>query len=176
LPTAGKGSAIRYGMLSADGHYRFMADCDWSMPPDWISEFWRRRGQAAITIASREAPLAIRAGEPWQRHVAGRVFSMLVNGLLPELKIQDTQCGFKLFCAPVANAVFSLQTLPGFSFDVEILYIARRLGYTIREQGVFWEYDPNSRVQLFRDSVRMFNDILTIHRNSLNGVYQLAPG
>ena len=85
--------------------------------------------------------------------------------------LQDTQCGFKCFRAEVAEAVFPYQTLDGMSFDAEILFIARRFGYTIQEVPIDWYYNADSRVRLFQDSLLMAFDLLTIRLNSRRGLY-----
>ena len=166
----GKGRAIRRGMLEAHGEYRFSADADLSMPVEEVNRFLPPACSSDIAIASREAPGAIRYNEPAYRHLTGRIYNYLIRSLvLPGL--QDTQCGFKCFRAPVAEDVFRFQTLTGWSFDVEILYISRRRGYTIAELGVPWYYNPGSKVNVLHDSWRMFFDLLTIRRNARRGVY-----
>jgi len=166
----GKGSAIRRGMMDAHGEYRFVADADFSMPVEEIDRFLPPACDYDIAIASREAPGAVRYGEPYYRHFTGRVFNFLIRALvLPGL--QDTQCGFKCFRAIVAETIFRHQTLTGWSFDVEILLIARRHGYTIREIGIPWHYTAGSKISVLRDSRRMFLDLLTIRRNARRGVY-----
>ncbi|MEZ0395810.1 MAG: dolichyl-phosphate beta-glucosyltransferase [Anaerolineales bacterium] len=167
---AGKGRAVRRGMLAARGEYRFFCDTDFSMPVEQISRFLPPAVQADIVIASREAPGAVRYGEPYYRHLTGRIFNTLIRWLaLPGL--QDTQCGFKCFRAAVAEDVFRHQTIMGWSFDVEILFIARRRGYTIRELGIPWYFNPDSRVSVLRDSWRMLLDILSIRWKARRGVY-----
>ena len=84
---------------------------------------------------------------------------------------QDTQCGFKCFRGPVAEDLFSRQLFDGWSFDVEVLYLARRRGYRIREVPVSWYYQADSRVRLFSDSLVMFLDLLRIRWFDLRGVY-----
>jgi dolichyl-phosphate beta-glucosyltransferase len=166
----GKGGAIRRGILEARGEYRFVADVDFSMPIEEINQFLPPACECDIAIASREAPGAVRYDEPYYRHFTGRVFNFLIRALiLPEL--QDTQCGFKCFRAAVAEDIFRFQTLTGWSFDVEILLIARRHGYTIHEIGIPWHYAAGSRISVLRDSWRMFLDLLTIRRNARRGVY-----
>jgi dolichyl-phosphate beta-glucosyltransferase len=85
--------------------------------------------------------------------------------------LQDTQCGFKCFRADAANKIFPFQTLTGWAFDVEILFIARRLGYSICEIGIPWHYNPGSKISVVRDSGRMFLDLLQIRRNARRGIY-----
>jgi glycosyltransferase involved in cell wall biosynthesis len=166
----GKGRAVRRGVMEAHGEYCFLADADLSMPIEEINRFLPPASSCDIAIASREAPGAIRYNEPAYRHLTGRAFNYLIRSLvLPGL--QDTQCGFKCFRATVAEDIFRFQTLTGWSFDVEILYIARRRGYTIAEIGIPWYYNPGSKVNVLRDSWRMFFDLLTIRRNAWRGVY-----
>lgn len=168
----GKGRAVRQGMLAAHGEYRFMCDVDLSMPVNEINRFLPpHQSSYDIAIASREAPGAVRHGEPYYRHLVGRTYNGLIRSLaLPGL--QDTQCGFKCFRGAVAEELFQRQTLMGWSFDVEILFIARQLGYTIIELPIHWYYNPHSKIKVARDSLKMGVDLLTIRLNSLRGVYK----
>ncbi len=166
----GKGRAVRRGVLEANGEYRFIADADFSMPVEQINRFLPPVCSSNIAIASREAAGAVRYGEPGFRHLTGRVYNFLIRSLiLPGL--QDTQCGFKCFQASVAEDIFPYQTLTGWSFDVELLAIARRRGYMIVEIGIPWYYTPGSKVNVLHDSWRMFLDLLTIRSNARRGVY-----
>lgn len=166
----GKGRAVRRGVLEAGGEYRFIADADLSMPVEQINRFLPPECSSDIAIASREAPGAVRYGEPYYRHLTGRFFNLFIRSLvLPGL--QDTQCGFKCFHAPAAEVLFRLQTLTGWSFDVELLAIARRRGCSITEIGIPWYYDEGSKVNVLRHSWRMFLDLLTIRRNLRQGMY-----
>ncbi len=166
----GKGRAVQRGMQEAHGEYRFIADADLSMPIEEVTRFLPPASQSDIAIASREAPGAVRYGEPLYRHFTGRVFNLLIRTLvLPGL--QDTQCGFKCFRAIVAEDIFRFQTLPGWSFDVELLAIARLRGYTINEIGIPWYFNADSKVNVLHDSLRMFLDLLAIRRNARRGVY-----
>lgn len=168
----GKGGAIKRGMLEASGQYRFAADVDFSMPVGEIIRFLPPFCSADVAIASRQSPGAIRYNEPFHRHLSGRVFNLLIRLLLlPNL--QDTQCGFKCFRAEVAQDVFSRQTLTGWSFDVEVLAIACRRGYRIVEVPIPWYFNADSRVNVLRDSWRMFLDLLIIRRNLQRGVYEI---
>jgi dolichyl-phosphate beta-glucosyltransferase len=168
----GKGRAVRQGMLAAQGEYRFMCDVDFSMPLNEIRRFLPpARSDYDIAIASREALGAVRHGEPYYRHIVGRIYNGLIRSLaLPGL--QDTQCGFKCFRGAVAEELFRRQTLMGWSFDVEILFIARQLGYKIIELPIHWYYNPHSKINVVRDSCKMGVDLLTIRLNSLRGVYK----
>lgn len=174
----GKGLAVQRGMLEARGEYRFICDADLSMPIEQVSRFLPPAlKNPEVAIGSREVAGAVRYNEPVYRHLIGRVFNTLVRwAALPGL--QDTQCGFKCFRADVAETVFPRQTLSGMSFDVEVLFIARRLGYHISEVPIDWYFDPDSRVRLVQDSLRMFMDLMTIRRNARQGRYgaALRPG
>ena len=167
----GKGLAVKLGMLAATGQFRFLADADLSMPIEEVVNFIPPKlAEFDIAIASRELKDSRRIDEPGYRHLVGRVFNALVRWLaLPGLN--DTQCGFKCFSAQVAQAVFPQQTLEGMSFDAEVLFIARHLGYSIIEVPVNWYFNADSRVRLVDDSLRMAYDLFTIRRNARIGLY-----
>ena len=167
----GKGAAVQRGMLAAQGDYRFMCDADLSMPVEEISKFLPPAlDDFDIAIASREAKGAVRYNEPSYRHIGGRGINFIIQALiLPGLN--DTQCGFKLFRGAVAEDLFSRQTLHGWSFDIELLYIARRHGYRIKEIPIHWYHFSDSKVNALRDAVRMIQDIFRIHSNAQRGMY-----
>jgi len=167
----GKGNAVRRGMMEAQGEYRFLCDADLSMPIVEVNKFLPPTlNDIDIAIASREVPGAIRYNEPHYRHLTGRVFNNLIRLLvLPDL--QDTQCGFKCFNADVAEDVFRYQTLTGWSFDVEILYIAQRKGYQICEIPINWYFKADTKISVLQDSWQMFLDLITIRRNARRGLY-----
>ena len=169
--TRGKGLAVRRGMLEAKGEYRFLCDADLSMPIEQVGRFLPKAlGSVEIAIGSREVEGAIRFKEPGYRHLIGRGFNTMVRWLvLPGL--QDTQCGFKCFRGDIAEHIFRLQTMHGMSFDAEVLFIARKLGYEIQEIAIDWYYNPDSRVRLVKDSIQMALDLLKIRANDRRGVY-----
>jgi dolichyl-phosphate beta-glucosyltransferase len=168
---AGKGAAVRRGMLEARGSWRFLADADLSMPIAELSRFLNaaRAGAGDVIVGSREARGARRLGEPWSRHVIGRVFNWVVQ-LLVLRGIDDTQCGFKLFSARAAQVLFPLQQLDGFGFDVEILFLARRAGLVIREIPITWVYGRDSKVSLV-SGARGFLDLLAVRWHQWRGAY-----
>jgi dolichyl-phosphate beta-glucosyltransferase len=174
-PIRGKGAAVRKGMLEGRGEYLFICDADLAMPIEEVSKFLPSvLGPYDVAIASREAPGAVRYGEPWYRHLMGRGFNLLVR-LLAVSGIQDTQCGFKCFRRDAARDLFSAQTIDGWAFDVEILHIARRRGYRLVEVPIHWYYGTNSRVSPLRDSWNMLREVLRIRRNGRIGLYD-RPG
>ena len=168
----GKGAAVKEGMLQARGEYRFMCDADLSMPAEEIAKFIPPTLEdTQIAIASREAKGAVRYNEPAYRHLGGRGINFLIQILiLPGLN--DTQCGFKCFRADVAEVLFNKQTLPGWSFDIEVLYIARKYGYQVQEIPIHWYHDSDTKVRALPDAIRMFQDIFRIHAKSLRGIYK----
>jgi len=167
----GKGAAVRRGMLEAQGEYRFMCDADFSMPVEEMPKFIPPAFEdLEIAIASREAKGAVRHNEPYYRHLGGRGINLMIQMLiLPGLN--DTQCGFKCFRADVAEKLFNLQTLHGWSFDIELLYLARRHGYQINEIPVHWYHDTDTKVRAFHDAIRMIQDIFRVHVNAWCGIY-----
>jgi dolichyl-phosphate beta-glucosyltransferase len=172
LEGRGKGLAVRYGMLKAAGDYRFICDADLSMPISEVNRFIPPvLPDMDIAIASREAPGAVRYNEPLYRHLTGRFFNLVVR-LMALPGLQDTQCGFKCFRGDVAEEIFPLQTITGWSFDVEVLFIARQRGYRIVEIPVPWYFSPSSKVRILRDLYRVGLDLLSIRRNAWMGKYK----
>ena len=172
----GKGAAVKFGMLQAQGEYRFICDADLAMPIDEIAKFLPptlKRGSFDVAIASREAPGAVRYNEPAYRHMMGRVFNWLVR-IMAVPDIQDTQCGFKMFAREAALLVFPLQRLDGYSFDVEVLYIARLHGLHLIEVPIHWHHQTDSRVRPVQDTINMVRELLKIRRNGQAGLYQSA--
>ncbi len=170
-PHRGKGGAVRAGMLQSKASLRFLCDADFSMPVEHVQRFLP--GNVApydVAIASREVAGARRVGEPEHRHLMGRVFNALVRGLLVS-GFQDTQCGFKCFTGDAAEVLFRQQTLDGWAFDVEILFLARRRGMQIVEVPIDWHYMDRSQVHPVRDTARMIEELLRIRWNALSGKY-----
>lgn len=171
IEKAGKGRAVQAGMLAAKGQYRFICDVDLSMPISEIPRFLPPQVEGMdIVIASREAPGSVRYDEPWFRHFIGRIFNNMVRWLILP-KLQDTQCGFKCFTAKAVETLFPLVTIPGWTFDVEVLAIAFKLGYRVKELPIPWYYHPHSKIRVVRDSVRMGSDLLKIRRKLRRGEY-----
>ncbi len=167
----GKGRAIRKGMLAAKGRLRFLCDADLSMPIEQLSRFLPPHANGVdVAIASREVPGAQRFDEPAYRHVMGRVFNWFVK-LIALPGLQDSQCGFKLFTAAAAEDVFRSARLEGWGFDPEVLFIARKRGYTIREVPIDWYFNADSRVRLIHDTLSMVQEVLGIRLNDWRGVY-----
>jgi dolichyl-phosphate beta-glucosyltransferase len=170
VPHAGKGSAVRRGMLAARGRWRFCADADLSMDLHELYRFFEQ--PVDVAIGSREAPGARRVGEPTWRHVIGRVFNWWVR-LVAVRGVHDTQCGYKLFSERAAVALFGMSRLDGFAFDVEVLYLARRSGMSLREVPITWRYRRGTRVRP-ANGIRAFAQILRVRWNDALGRYDEA--
>jgi dolichyl-phosphate beta-glucosyltransferase len=167
----GKGLAVRLGMLAATGEYRFMCDADLSMPIEEVNRFLPPSlSDFDVAIGSREVHGAVRYNEPLHRHLGGRLINLLIRFLILP-KLQDTQCGFKCFRAEVAEDLFRRQTLQGWSFDIELLFLAYRRGYRVVEIPVDWYYRAESKVSAVRDALRMIDDIFRIRANARRGLY-----
>lgn len=167
----GKGSAIKRGMLEARGEFRFMCDADLSMPIEEIFRFLPPTLEHFdIAIGSREAPGAVRYDEPLHRHWGGRLINLVIRALaLPGM--HDTQCGFKCFRGTYVEALFSQQTINGWSFDIEILFIARKMDLRIVEIPIPWYYNQDSKVNPGLDALKMTADILKLRWNAMRGNY-----
>ena len=162
LDHRGKGWAVKNGMAAATGTYRLLCDADLSVPIQQVERLLPPRvPDADIAIGSREAQGAVRFGEPTQRHLMGRIYNELVRRLIVP-GLDDTQCGFKCFRSGPATELFDLQTMDGFAFDVEVLYLAWKRGLSIIETGVDWYYRENSKVRTIRDSSIMTLDLAKI--------------
>lgn len=177
VETRGKGLAVKAGMLAARGEYRFICDADLSMPIEEIAKFLPAdigAGECTqrfdVAIGSREAPGAVRYHEPWYRHFMGRVLNWIIK-VLAVRGFEDTQCGFKMFHARAADDLFRVQTLSGIGFDIELLFVSRKRGYTILEVPINWYYSDESRMRLVEDSLAAVLEIFEIRRNWRNGLY-----
>lgn len=169
----GKGFAVRSGVVNSRGRLVLFADADGATP---ITELGRLEAAIAagadVAIGSRAVHAdGVRVAAKLYRHLMGRAFHLMV-GALAVRGIADTQCGFKLFRAAVAHDLFSRMRMRGFSFDVEVLLMAQRLGYGIAEVPVNWTHQPGSRVNLALDSVRMAWDLFIIRAHYLSGQYR----
>ncbi len=173
--TQGKGAAVRTGMLAAKGEFLFMADADLSMPIDEVNKFLPPNLEDYdVAIASREVAGAVRYNEPSYRHLMGRVFNFIVK-IFAVPGFQDTQCGFKCFRRRAALDVLASQSIYGWAFDVELLFIAQQRDYRIVEVPINWYYRANSRINPIKDAIEMFREVLRIRLNGWRGLYDIPP-
>ena len=173
LPTAGKGLAVRHGMLRTTGE-NFASCAMPTCPCRWITSTTsceRMDEGHDIVIGSRQLEGARRFGEPLMRHLMGRVFNWVVR-LVAVGGFQDTQCGFKMFRGEVADEVFPKQRATGFGFDVEVLFIAKQRGASILEMPIDWHHEPSSKISPIADSVRMVMDAVLTRWRGIIGAYR----
>jgi dolichyl-phosphate beta-glucosyltransferase len=168
----GKGYSVKNGFLHARGDYLLFLDADLSTPIDEIEKFLTQLDKGYdIAIGSRALKGAdVQVRQPWYREMMGRIFNILVRALVMS-RFKDTQCGFKMFTREAALGICKRQTVERFSFDVEMLYIARKHGYKIIEIPVRWANEPDSRVHLIKDTTKMLIDLMRIRLGDLLGRY-----
>jgi len=170
---SGKGYAVKTGFLRARGDVAVFLDADGSVEPDEIEKnlHYLAGGGYDIFVGSRVLRGEFQILEiRWYRKIPGAFFRFLVRTLLFK-NIQDTQCGFKMFRKEVVNPIFSRNCLKGFGFDFEILFIANKLGYKIKEGAVSWKHIPKSKVNMLIDPFKTCIDILkvrTLHQAVCN--------
>lgn len=183
LDHRGKGFAVRSGALAASGAYMLLCDADLATPiAEWERLWPYLQDGADVVIGSREGLQAQRIGEPWYRHVMGRVFNLLVQGIALR-GIQDTQCGFKALRHDVATDLFQRVRIYGAdarpvqgaavtAYDVELLFLAQQRGYRIVEVPVIWHYGKETKVDPLRDSLRNLRDVVQVRLNQWRGAYR----
>lgn len=161
----GKGFSVRRGMLQARGDVVLMCDADESAPIEQVDVLWRWLDRGfEVVIGSRDAPDAVLdPPQPILRRWMAWTFRFIRRGVLLR-RFSDTQCGFKLFRADAAREIFTRQTIDGWLFDCEVLGLAERLGYRIKELGITWGAHPDSRVRPIRDGLRALRDLLVLRR------------
>ncbi|HHT9126301.1 MAG TPA: dolichyl-phosphate beta-glucosyltransferase [Candidatus Brocadiia bacterium] len=170
----GKGYSVREGVLHAGGDIILFSDADLSTPMQEFDKLheWIGKGYD-IAIGSRAvkgAEVVVR--QNMLRECMGKVFNLFVK-MFTMRGISDTQCGFKCFTRKVAQDIFERQTIPGFGFDIEILFIARRLGFKIKEVPVRWFNSPKTKVNILSDPLKMFLDLFKIRLNHILGRYKI---
>jgi len=184
-PHKGKGPTVWTGIMTAEGRYIYMADADLSTPIEELKVLfhWMMEHDFDIVIASREGIGANRVNEPQYRHLMGRLFNYVVQ-LIALPGIQDSQCGFKLFRKKTAKEIFKRLEIYGKeakeldkgymgAFDVEVLYLAKKLGFKIKEVSVTWTYVKTTRLNPLSDSIRMVIDVIKVRINDVRGLYKV---
>ncbi len=161
----GKGAAVRKGMLEAKGELRLFTDADLSTPIEEVEKLIEKINEGAdICIGSRALDRSlIKERQPFYREYMGRIFNKFVQ-IFAFKGISDTQCGFKLFVKKAAETIFPSAVIDGFSFDVEILYLAKKNGLKIAQVPVVWINDKRSTVNPIVDSAKMFLELLKIKK------------
>ena len=171
----GKGYSVRNGMLHAHGDILLFSDADLSSPIEEADKLFATIAKGAdVAIGSRwlDPQLQIQR-QPLHRQLFGRIFNLALRIILG-LKFKDTQCGFKAFTRRSANAIFTLQKIERWGFDPELLYLARKLAFVVREVPVTWAHREGTRINPLRDGIRMFGEMLKIRSHALRGNYASA--
>ena len=170
LEHRGKGAAVREGVRVAKGDPIIFLDSDLTIPVDIIDRFLRALGDGAdVAIASRYIPGSV-VRRPWWRSILGIGFRRCVHLLVP-VDVKDTQCGGKAYTAEAAKELFRLSRLDGFSFDAEVLFLARRAGYRVREIPFTLIQDRVTSVAFLKETPRMLRDLVLIRLYALLGRY-----
>lgn len=167
----GKGFSVKNGIINSRGEYILFSDADLSTPIEEVDKLFKEIDKGYdIVIGSRGlADSDVRVRQPWYRETMGRVFNFFIKLMLLK-EFNDTQCGFKFFKGVVAKDIASNLKIDGFAFDAEILYIALKRGYKVKEVPVIWLNSCHSKVNPLYEPLRMFRDILLIrmiHRKDL---------
>lgn len=161
----GKGFAVRTGMLAAKGEIIFYMDADLSVPLSEVDSFlayFDAHPDADVLLGNRQHPQSnITLQQSWLRRHMGQTFNSILRRLAMT-GVYDTQCGFKAFRHPAAQAIFTRQQIDGFAFDVEVLLLAQRLGFKIADLPVEWRNSPESKVRILSDSLQMLRDAVRI--------------
>lgn len=162
-PNRGKGNAVRQGMLAAKGDLVAFSDVDLSAPIEELRKLLDAiESGADIAIGSRALPASqLVVHQPKYRELGGKMLNLVIRALSVK-GIHDTQCGFKLFRGEVARRLFAQCILDGWGFDVEVLYLAQRMGYRIAEVPVKWAHSPDSRIHPFRAGLQVIKDLFRI--------------
>ncbi|MEA1909727.1 MAG: dolichyl-phosphate beta-glucosyltransferase [Patescibacteria group bacterium] len=161
-PNKGKGNAVKTGVLNAKGEYVVYMDADNSTKISEVDKLWPHTKDYDVVFGSRHHPEAtIHIRQAIHRIILSRLSNLLIRVLLLP-NIYDTQCGFKLFKTDVAKKVFSKNRLNRFGFDFEVLAMSRNMGYKIKEVGVDWYNDSDSKVRAGREALRTLKDLLRV--------------
>ena len=168
----GKGYSVRNGMLHATGEVMLFSDADLSSPIIETDKLFAALAEGAdVAIGSRWLRAELQTQrQPLHRQLFGRIFNLALR-LILGLRFHDTQCGFKAFTRPAAQAIFPLQQIERWGFDPEILFLARKFGFKVTEVPVKWAHSEGTRLHPLRDGIRMFFELLKIRWYSINGKY-----
>jgi glycosyltransferase involved in cell wall biosynthesis len=172
----GKGYSVRNGMLNSRGSIVLFSDADLSSPIEEAPKLLKALEEGAdVAIGSRWLRAETQTQrQPLHRQLFGRIFNLLLR-LTLGLKFKDTQCGFKAFKQPAVRGIFPLQRIERWGFDPEILFLARKLGYRVREVSVAWGHSGGTRINPLIDGSRMFTEMLRIRWYDLTGKYTSGP-
>ncbi len=167
----GKGYSVRHGYMEARGEIVLFTDADLSAPIEEADKLLAKMDEYDVAIGSRAVNRElIEVHESKFRELAGIIFNRIVRVIL-RLPFVDTQCGFKAFRREKCRIIFDQQTIERFGFDPELLYLARHHGLRTAEVAVRWAHSPATKVNMLRDSIQMFLDVVIIRWNAIRGRY-----
>ncbi|KKQ97502.1 MAG: hypothetical protein UT24_C0013G0012 [Candidatus Woesebacteria bacterium GW2011_GWB1_39_12] len=168
----GKGGALKEGILTARGKYIIFMDADLSVDLENIDIFLKElKKDTSVVIASRRVKGAkIEVHQPWHRETMGRVFTLLTR-ILMKVNISDFTCGFKGFTKESAKKIFSASLINRWAYDAEILFLADKFGYKIKQMPIIWKNRNETRVRLKRVIFETFRDLFKIRLNDFNKAY-----
>ena len=169
----GKGFAVKTGLLASSADIALFSDADLSTPIEELPKLVKpiQTGEFDLTFGSRALDRTlIGEHQPWRREQGGKVFNLIVR-TLTGLPFWDTQCGFKAFNMTKFRPLLDVMQIERFGFDVEFLFVANLHKLKLKEIPVRWNHDERTKVNVFRDSQRMFNEVRLIRKYAKQGVY-----
>jgi len=174
----GKGYGLRQGMRMAQGEIVGFMDADYKVPIGEMEKLlpWFNDGFDLVIGSRALSDSLIERQQPWFRQIGSRAFGLLMHALVGLNQIQDTQCGFKFFTRQAAQDIFALTRIDGYMCDVEILWLAEKLGYPVKETGIVWRDDGDTRLQLVAGNIRNARDLLRIRSGSYTDAGAVRAG
>jgi dolichyl-phosphate beta-glucosyltransferase len=168
----GKGYALQQGIIATNGRYVLFTDADLSTPIEELDKMWQwlETGFEVVQGSRKMKGARVERHQPWLRENMGKVFTSLCN-LLLAVNISDVTCGFKAYQGSAARQLYATQQLPDWSFDAEIIFLAKKWGYRIKEVPVRWHDEQGTKVNLVRDSLRSLQGIMRIRLNDFKHYY-----
>jgi|GEM_PF-84705 len=180
VKNAGKGNAVKNGILASDPESSVVMflDADLAIPINELNKFYNalKTQKLDLVIASRFVP-GLRVVEPvlWYRKLMEKVFRLLRAIILNDWQVRDSQCGFKVFSRPAAMRIFNLNTISRFAFDSEVIYLANKFNFSIKELPITLCNPRISHIRIFADSINMFFSLFKIRLNDIKGLYKAHP-
>jgi dolichyl-phosphate beta-glucosyltransferase len=172
----GKGGAVRTGILRSRGEIAMFMDADLAIPIQELKKFLAaiKEGNDVVIASRFVGKIKVLKPVLWYRSIMEKVFRLLRMIITNNFDVQDTQCGFKIFTRSAAQTIFSRTTVNGWSFDVEVIFLAEKMGLKIKELPITLQNPQESHIRIVRDSLNMFFDLIRIRLNDWQGKYKLS--
>jgi len=173
---AGKGAAVKIGILRSRGEIAMFMDADQAIPIQELAKFLAaiKEGHDVVIASRFVGKIKIIKPVLWYRSAMEKVFRLLRMVIINNYEVRDTQCGFKVFTREAAQKIFPCLTVKGWSFDVEVIFLAKKMGFRIKELPITLQNPPESHIRIFRDSANMFFDLIRIRLNDWKGKYKVG--